>query len=128
MSFKFLFILLLEKIVKNFIRQTFRNNFKKNGTHKYTAIYTFIPPFSLIEETFAIGCFRGSETKFVKINSTKKTFTPFVQINSCEKNIFHENKFRRKRFSDIFWEKKIPRKKIPTKINTKTGKNFNIFT
>ena len=57
---------------------------------------SFTPPFTLIEETFAIGCFRKSETKFVKINSPKKTFTAFVQINSCEKNIFHENKFRRK--------------------------------
>ena len=84
-------------------------------------IFYFTLPFTLMEETFAMVYFCEWQTKFAKINSTeKKIFTPFVQINSCEKNyLFHENKFGRKELSDLFWEKKnyrekrFPRKLIP---------------
>ena len=36
--------------------------------------FSLSSPFTLIEETFVIGCFHGWEAKFAKINSTKKDF------------------------------------------------------
>ena len=86
----------------------------------------------LIEETFAIGCFHGWETKFAKINFTRKDFHPLCTDKFLQKkffNLFHKINFGEKDFLVYSEKKKLPRKKIPTKINTKNdAKNFNKFT
>ena len=84
-------------------------------------ISPFTPPFTLIEEAFVIGCFRGWEAKFTKSISTKKTYTPFAQISSREKRLLTcSTKINsgEKDFLVYSAKWKFPRKNISPKINT----------
>ena len=84
-------------------------------------IAPFTPPFTLIEEAFAIGCFRGWGAKFAKSISTKKTYTPFAQISSREKRFLTcSTKINsgEKDFLVYSAKWKFPRKNISPKINT----------
>ena len=106
----------------------------KSSTHEFIAkfipcklfkllfISPFTPPFTLIEETFAIGCFGEWETKLAKTNSTKKDIQPFRTDKFLRKKMtyFMKINFSEKYFLFYFEKRKLPRKKIPTKVNTKT--------
>ena len=94
----------------------------------------FSLPFTLIEGNFAMVCFRKWETKFAKINSRKNDFHPFCAYKFLRKKFTCSTKinFGEKGFLFYSEKRKLSRKKIPTKINTKTyEKNFinlrNIF-
>ena len=90
-------------------------------------ISSFSLPFTLIEENFAMVCFRKWETKFAKINSRKNDFHPFCAYKFLRKKFTCSKKinFGEKGFLFYSEKRKLLRK-------TKTyAKNFinlcNIF-